>query len=334
MNTWFGIWWSQAENIKYFILFLVAAALIVYRWTRSAQLISTLGKTVHGIKFLHHTSYTRITIKTFLWLIGLLFIFLTLLHPSWNTKEEKVIQEGRDLFIALDISRSMLAHDIVPSRLEFAKQKITALVNALPAERIGLILFSGSSFVQCPLTRDRNAFFMYLNQIDVDTIASGSTALDQALAQALGAFKQGGTQKNKLLVIFTDGEDFSSNLASYKQEAQQQGLTIFTIGIGTEQGAPIPLFDQFGKQSGHLKDRTGSVVISKLNEDILQTLAQDLGGIYIHASKDSNDLKQLVRLVQNREKEMIEERTMAQREEQYPWFLLVSFILLSIEWLL
>ncbi len=96
-----------------------------------------------------------------------------------------MIQEGRDLFIALDISRSMLAQDISPNRLEFAKTKISTLVNALPSERIGLILFSGSSFVQCPLTRDRSAFFMYLNQIDVDTIASGTTALDQAIAQAL-----------------------------------------------------------------------------------------------------------------------------------------------------
>ncbi len=334
MNNWFGICWAQPENSNYFILFIIALALILYRWMRTAQLIAILGKTVHGLKFLHNTSYIRVTIKSILWLLGLFFIFLTLLHPCWNTKDEKVIQEGRDLFIALDISRSMLAHDISPSRLEFAKQKITALVNALPSERIGLILFSGSSFVQCPLTRDRNAFFMYLNQIDVDTIASGSTALDQAIGQALNAFKQSGSQKNKLLVIFTDGEDFSSNLSSFKQEAQHQGLTIFTIGIGTQHGAPIPLFDQFGKQSGHLKDRNGNVVISKLNEGILQTLAQDLGGIYIHPCQDNHDLKQLVQLVQNREKEMIEERTMAQREEQYPWFLLVSFILLAVDWLL
>jgi Ca-activated chloride channel family protein len=333
MNNWFGISWAQPANGIYFLLFIVAAALVIYRCMRSAKLISILGKTVHGLRFLHHTSYTRITIKSILWLSALFFIFLTLLHPCWNTKDEKVIQEGRDLFIALDISRSMLAQDISPSRLEFAKQKIAALVNALPSERIGLILFSGSSFVQCPLTRDRSAFFMYLNQIDVDTIASGTTALDQALGQALTAFKQSGSQKNKLLVIFTDGEDFSSNLASYKQEAQQQGLTIFTIGIGTEQGAPIPLFDQFGKQSGHLKDRNGSVVISKLNEGILQALAHDLGGIYLHPTNDNHDLKQLVQLVQKHEKEMIEERTMAQREEQYPWFLLISFILLAVEWL-
>ncbi len=334
MNSWFGIIWAQPENCKYLILFIIAAGFLVYRWTRSAQLISLLGKRVNGIKFLHNTGQFRITLKSILWAIGLLFIFLTLLHPCWNTKEEKVVQEGRDLFIALDISRSMLAQDISPNRLEFAKQKITTLVNSLPSERIGLILFSGSSFVQCPLTRDRNAFFMYLNQIDVDTIASGSTALDQALAQALDAFKQSGSQKNKLLVIFTDGEDFSSNLAAYKDEAQQQGLTIFTIGIGTQQGAPIPLYDQFGKQSGHLKDRDGNVVISQLNEQILQNLAQDLGGIYVHPTADNQDLKQLIQLVQKREKQMIEERTMAQREEQYPWFLLVSFILLGIEWLL
>lgn len=329
-----GISWCQPENKIYFLLYCAALIFLVYKGMRSFNLIHLLGKTIHGRRFLHNTSRTRVIAKNFLWAFGVFFIFVTLLHPCWNTKEETVIQEGRDLFVALDISRSMLAQDSKPSRLEFAKQKIRALVNDLPSERIGLILFSGLSFIQCPLTRDRNAFFMYLDQIDVDTIASGTTALDQAIGQALHAFKESNSQKNKLLVLFTDGEDFSANLASYKQEAHAQGLTIFTVGIGTPQGAPIPLYDTYGKQSGHLKDTAGSVVITSLNEELLQALAKEVGGIYIHARPDTNDLKKLTQLVQQKEKEMVEERTMAQAEEQYPWFLIISFIFLSIEWLL
>lgn len=335
MNNWVGINWIQPDKIYlFFIILLGAGLLLAYRWILSAHLIHRLAKRVEGRKFLQNTSLLRISIKFTLWFLALFIIAITLLHPTWNTKDEKVVQEGRDLFIALDISRSMLAQDIKPSRLQFAQQKIKSLINKLPSERIGLILFSGSSFVQCPLTRDRAAFTMYLDQIDVDTIASGTTTLDQALAQALGAFKQTTHRKSKLLVLFTDGEDFSSNLASYKQEARDQGLTIFTVGIGTEQGAPIPLYDSNGKQSGHLKDRNGNIVISKLNEVILQTLAHEMGGIYLRPSSDERDLDRLVDLVQNKEREIFEERTMAQREEQYPWFLLLSFILLAIEWLL
>lgn len=320
MNTLFGITWAAPENSSYFILYALALVFLAYRWLRSYRVMKVLGKTIEGKTFLRNTSLLRITLKSILWALALFFIFLALLHPSWNKKEETVIQEGRDLFVALDISRSMLAQDILPNRLSFAKTKIRSFVNALESERIGLILFSGSSFVQCPLTRDNSAFFMYLDQIDVDTIASGTTALDKAIAQALQAFKESGTQKNKLLVIFTDGEDFSSNLAQLKQEAQTQGLTIFTIGIGTSEGAPIPLYDLRGNQSGHLKDKKGSVVISALNEGILQTLAHDVGGIYIHATKDSNDLATVITLVRQKEKEKIEEKKLAYYEEQYPLF--------------
>ncbi len=333
-ETFFGIIWLAPENKIYFLLFFALLALLCYRGKRSYHLIRHLGKLVQGKKFLKNTSITKITIKSLLTAIALFFIFLALLKPSWNKKEETLIQEGRDLFIALDISRSMLAQDVLPNRLTHAKNMIRALVNALPADRIGLILFSGSSFVQCPLTRDRSAFFMYLDHIDIDTIASGSTAIDKAIDQALHAFKESGTQKNKLLLLFTDGEDFSSNLAALKQEAQNQGATIFTIGVGTPQGAPIPMFDVRGNPAGHLKDAKGTVVITALNEGILQTLAHDVGGIYVHAQKGQKNLEQLVQLIEKREKEKIEEKKSAQYEQQYPFFLSVSLILLVIEWLL
>lgn len=332
--NWLGITFKATHNSTYFGILIMAFLLLAYRLLRSHQIILLLGRSVQGKTFLKHISFTRLVIKSMLWATALLFIIATLLHPAWNKQEETVIQEGRDLFIAFDISASMLATDLSPNRLEFAKEKIRTLVNALPSERIGLILFSGSSFIQCPLTRDRNAFFMYLNQIDTSTIASGSTALDSAIEQAINAFNQIGSQKNKLLVIFTDGEDFSPNLASLKHKAHQEGLTIFTIGVGTAIGSPIPLIDQSGKQAGHLKDKQGNIVISHLNDELLQNLATDLGGIYLHASQDQSDINKLVALVMQREKEKREEKTYGHLQEQYPYFLLISFLLLLIEWLL
>ena len=332
--NYMGITFKAPHNSIYLGICIIALLFIIYRLFRSFRIIALLGKSVRGTTFLKHISFTRIIIKNILWMAALLFIAITLLHPSWNKQEETVIQEGRDLFIAFDISASMLATDVSPNRVEFAKEKIRSLVNALPSERIGLILFSGSSFVQCPLTRDRNAFFMYLNQIDTSTIASSSTALDTAIKQALDAFKEIGSQKNKLLVIVTDGEDFSKNLSSLKDEAQAEGLTIFTMGIGTALGSPIPLIDQSGKPAGHLKDKHGTIIITHLNDQLLHTLAQELGGTYVHASTDHSDINQIVSLVMRHEKEKREEKTYGQLQEQYPYFLLISFFLLLIEWLL
>jgi len=209
------------------------------------------------------------------------------------------------------------------------------LVKKLSCERVGLILFSGSTFVQCPLTTDYGAFHLFLDQIGVETISSGSTALDAAIAQALEAFSRGVNRKHKLLVIFTDGEDFSSNLAHIKQEAINAGMHIFTIGVGTTEGAPIPLFDARGNQQGHQTDKKGKIIITRLNEGILYNLAQDSGGSYLRAQPDNDgDVDALVRSVEMFEKERMDDKKISKFHEQYPYFVGVSFICFLIEWLL
>jgi Ca-activated chloride channel homolog len=329
-----AIHWAMPSNSIYLWLYAVMILILIYKLYRLSMLIQLLKKSPQGHTFLRRISYARVYCKGFLWAAATLGIFLTLMHPGWGKKEQIVTQEGRDLFIALDISASMLAQDVPPNRLTAAKNKIKALVSRLKSERVGLILFAGSSFMQCPLTRDKNAFIMYLDQVDADTISSGTTALEKPIQEAIQAFKESGTQKNKLLVIFTDGEDFSTNLTALKQEAQQEGLTIFTIGIGTEQGAPIPLFDPTGKLIGHLKDKKDTVVITRLNQALLQHVAQSVGGMYIHAQTTDNDLTALIKLIEQKEKEKNEDKKFDNIPEQYPWFLLVSFMLLAVEWLL
>lgn len=331
--TLFGITWGAVEHSIWFILLFLALGLLIYRFMRTRKVIRLLAGPWTERLFKNVSVYKDI-VKIILTFISVLFLLLALLRPQWNKKEEVVAQEGRDLFIALDISRSMLATDVQPDRLMYAKQKIKQLLQRLDAERVGLILFSGSAFVQCPLTADRSAFNLYLDQVDVETISSGSTALDQALREALRAFNRAPERKNKLLVLFTDGEDFSSNLSSFKQEAQKENLRVFTIGVGTPEGAPIPLHDASGKIMGHQQDEKGGVVITRLNEGILRTLAQDAGGIYMRVTPDDTDIKTLVQQVRTFEKEKLEDKIFSQLEEQYPYFLLISFISLVIEWLL
>jgi Ca-activated chloride channel family protein len=244
------------------------------------------------------------------------------------------MQEGRDLYIALDISRSMLATDSQPNRLICAKEKIKRLIKKLSCERVGLILFSGSAFVQCPLTSDYAAFFLYLDAVDAELISSGTTALDQAIQQALTSFASVPERKSKLLVVLTDGEDFSQNLSNVKEEAAQSHLSIFTIGVGTPEGAPVPLFDHHGNIIGHQKDHKGGVVISRLNEEILANLSADAGGRYIRATENDDDISLFVATVQGFEKEQLAERKHSRYEDQYHYFLLVSFICFVLEWVL
>lgn len=331
--NFFGIVWAKLHYLVWFPLLFIGLGILLYRFKRVQSVRNMLAGTQLMVLF-RNLSVTKQKIKLLLMSIGLFFLFLALLHPQWNKTKETVQQEGRELFVALDISRSMLAADCMPDRLSCARQKIKQLLGLLSCERVGLILFSGSAFVQCPITADYSAFYMFLEQVDAELISSGTTALDKAIKQAIQSFKNMPKRKNKLLVIFTDGEDFSSNLAGVKKEAQQEGLHIFTIGVGTTQGAPVPLFDTEGKQVGHQKNDKGNVVISRLNEGILHTLAEDAGGKYLPMTEDDTDLNALVHYVHSYEKERFEDKMFSRMEQQYPYFLSVSFLCFALEWLL
>lgn len=329
-----GITWGASNNWFVFGLLGLILFLLVYKIIRSKRVHDILAATKQARVFLLHCSMSKMIVKMILLIAATLCICLALLRPMWNKKEEIVEQEGRDLFIALDISRSMLAADCQPNRLTFAKEKIKKLLPLLNSERVGLILFSGSSIVQCPLTTDYGAFMMFLDALDVDTVSWGTTALDQAISKALESFGTMKERKNKLLVIFTDGEDFSSNLSAVKQEALAQGLHVFTVGVGTQEGAPIPMYDAFGERTGYLQDDKGNVIITRLNEGILRSVALNSGSMYVSVTADDTDLKTLANAVHSFEKEKIEDKKIAALEDQYHYFLLVSFICLLLEWIL
>lgn len=312
------------------VLFLIFASLLVYKFFWKKKLINILGE-----KYLFNFSSKIYNLKLVLILIGTVFLVLALLRPRWGSlNDDVVVQEGRDLLIALDISRSMLAQDFAPNRLSFAKTKIKKLVNSLQTDRVGLMPFSESPFVLCPLTNDYAAFFMYLDSIDSKTLLSGSTSLEKALEKAISVFSSQNQKKNKILVVFTDGEDFSTNLSGVKQKAEEIGLKIFTIGIGTLQGAPIPIIDDNGVVIGYEKDLDGSVVISKLNESLLQSLSYDSGATYIRVIDNDQDINNLVSKIILFEKEKFDSKNFSAAPERYHYFALGAFLCFILEWLL
>ncbi len=228
----------------------------------------------------------------------------------------------------------MLAADVLPNRLEFAKAKIKRLLQLLPAERVGLVVFSGVAVVQCPLTRDASLLRLFLDQIDTQTISSGTTALDAVIATVMKLFDSLGSRKNRIVVLFTDGEDFSEHLSEVKQEAQTKSVHIFTYGIGTAAGAPVPQIDRQGVLVGYEKTAQGTIVFSSLHEDVLRNLSQETGAVYISPTQTDADLKELVRHVERYEKEDLGKHDIKQYQELYPFTLAVAFIALLIEWLL
>ena len=327
-----NITWFYLKNLYLFGFLFLIFILALYRLFKTRNTAQFLSQ---NNKLLNNYSPTKNIIKFFLLIIGSLFLFLALLGPQWSKKQEDVEQKGRDVLIALDISKSMLAEDIKPNRLNIAKDKIKKLVRLLDSDRVALLLFSGTAFIQCPLTRDIDSFLNMLDQVDVETISSGTTAIDKALVEALKMFESCNVDSNKVAVLFTDGEDFSSNLEEVKEKARKENLYIFTVGVGTINGAPIPIIDINGNNNGHQKYKDGSIVISKLNEQMLAKLSEDSGGVYIKLTENSNqDLDQIYKHVQNFEERSLGSRSLEKYENQYPYFVVISFVCFLLEWML
>ncbi len=328
------IHWGMREYAPLFLLLIPIMVMLILALRKKERIIAFLTDKGRRHFLIKHYSFIKQIIKSFFFVAGCALLILSLLHPQWNKKEENVSYQGRDLLIALDISRSMLAKDLSPNRLSFAKAKIHALVNSLPSDRIGLILFAGAPCLVCPLTTDYDSFFMFLDQVDSSSTSAGGTAIDQVIKEGITQFSKMQERKNKLLVIFTDGEDFSADLARVKKEAIALNLKIFAFGVGTAEGAPVPAFDLQGKQAGYEKDEKGAIVISRLNSALLKKLVTDTGGYYQQSTKDNQDIQRMIEQLSTFDKEKIDEKKRETYEEQYAWFVLGAFICLVIEWLL
>lgn len=330
-----SISWGSLENLFFVVpMIIIFCTILTWQFRAITRVKALLFSRKNAAKNSFLTT-SRLLLRVLLMMLGVICLGIALLRPQWNKRDEMVRQEGRDMLIAVDVSRSMLADDCKPSRLALTKQKVRDLVQQLSCERVGLLLFSGAAYIQCPLTSDYDAFFMFLDALDVETLSSGTTVLDEAIKKALTAFANAPSRKNKLLLLFTDGEDFSSNLSGVKRAAQQENMTIFAVGVGSLEGAPIPLFDEKGRPAGHQKDKKGSIVISRLNEKMLTELATESGGFYVRASCDDNrDIKQIVQKVSLVEKEALEDKKITEYEQQYHYFLLMSFICFALEWIL
>lgn len=271
-----------------------------------------------------------------IWKAGLVLsamglLALALARPLFGTRVETVKTQGRDILVALDVSKSMLAEDLAPNRLERAKLEIGRLVRGLDGDRIGLVAFAGDAFVQSPLTADYGAALMFLNSMDTDLLSVQGTNMGIALTTALDAFDEGASRDQRVLVVVTDGEDHEGEIDDALQRAQQAGVQIHTVGIGSPDGVPIPDFDGNGRRTGFMRDDDGNVVTTRLVEGPLRQIAEATGGRYVPAYSGTTALQGLVDEIASGAGGELESRQVTQFEEQFQIFLGTAILLLFVE---
>ncbi|MBP7460942.1 MAG: VWA domain-containing protein [Candidatus Delongbacteria bacterium] len=281
-------------------------------------------------KITPYLSFKRQYLKFSLILLSILFMILAVARPQFGTRMEVVKRKGIDLIIALDISSSMLAEDISPNRLIRAKMEIDQIIDQLKGDRIGLVIFSGVSFVQCPLTLDYSAAKMMLDIIHPDLIQSPGTNIGDAIQMAQKSFGQD-DQKSKVLLLISDGEDHQGEIKKTAEEASANGIRIFTVGIGSPEGVPIPQFDASGNRIGYKKDRTGTIIVSKLDESILEQIALLTNGKYYQATPSNSEIHKIFEEIDKMDKKEFDARKFSQYEERYYIPLAFSLLFLIAE---
>ncbi len=281
--------WQHPVALAALVLVPALAAFLVWAWRRRAQALDTFVASSLLPVVAPEVDPRRRTRRAALRTTAIGLLVLALAGPMWGFRWEEVRREGIDLMVALDTSRSMLATDVKPNRLTRAKLGIQDLLAETQGDRVGLIAFAGTAFVQCPLTLDHGAFLQALEACDVGIIPRGGTDLASAIDTALGAF-EGRQGNHQALVLITDGESLEGDWKAAVGRATERGLRIYTVGIGTTEGELVP-----GDGGTFFKDRRGQAVTSRLDETTLQQIAVDTGGVYLHAAGTSMGLTELYR---------------------------------------
>ncbi|ODS31456.1 MAG: von Willebrand factor type A protein [Candidatus Scalindua rubra] len=269
-------------------------------------------------------------IKAAFAVVAILFVIFSLVQPKWGYHWEEVERKGIDIVVAVDTSRSMLADDIKPDRLGAAKREIRDLLNVVEGDRIGLVAFAGTAFIQCPLTLDYGAFSLFLDDLDTNLIPVGGTSFGEAIKKSMSAFNDK-LKKHKAIVLITDGEDHQGNAIEMSKVAKDKGIIIYTVGVGKKEGAYIKVRDNRGKET-LLKDKEGKVVKSRLDEIILNKIAIETGGAYTPAYGTQWGLANIYKnIIARMEEKQLGSKKIKLYENRYQIPLFIALILITLE---
>lgn len=303
------------------VLFILGARIIKSRLNRlGGENLANLAAS--------RLSYGKRRLKFTLTVIGIAFMIIALARPQYGSELVKVKTTGSQVMIALDVSLSMLAGDFYPNRLEKARREIKSLLENIPGENVGLIIFTGQAFVQCPLTVDQGAFRMFLDVVNIGIISDTGTDIEKAIEKAAESFSNQ-SQADKVLVIFTDGEEQEGDAVTAAQKYKDQ-FRIFTIGVGTPNGEPIPMRRSDGVVDGYKKDDSGQLVISKLNQQLLSDIASTTNGEAYLATPGEEEIKSLVKDIKGLKKGEAEGNFRRIYKEEYQYFLFPGILFMAL----
>ena len=260
--------------------------------------------------------------------LGVALLIFSSARPQWGSDIEIVEQGGVQVMVALDISRSMLAEDLKPNRLDRAKLEISDLISRLEGDEVGIVLFSGASFIQFPLTSDYASARTYLNHASPNAITRQGTVIAEAIETSMAGFSTE-REHQKVIVIMTDGESHEGDSIAAARQAAEQGAAIYTVGFGSPDGAPVPTHDERGEITGYSQDREGNVLISKIDEAALQQIAENGGGRYFRAT-DSGAIAGLAEEIQSFQDRSLQSEFNQRKVERFQLFLLAGALCLAL----
>lgn len=317
-------------NANYlYLLLLIPVVLIVYaiRKHLRAKAISKIGDTRLISELMPSYSSAKGWWRIVLFCLAFAFFVIGLARPLIGAKLSERETKGAELMICLDVSNSMLAQDYSPDRLSRAKLAISRLSESLDGDRIGLIIFAGTSFVQLPITTDYVSAKLFLSSIDTESVPVQGTAIGEAILTAARSFSAQ-SEKSRAIIVITDGENHEDDAIEAAKTVAQTGIRVYTIGVGSVQGQPIPMGGEL------LKDKNGEIVVTKLNEDILKQIAREGNGAYIHAGNDEFGLNPIIEEIRKLEDERFSSVVFEEYDEQYMYFFAIALFLFVLELLI
>ncbi len=315
-------------HLLWLIPLLIMFFVLVFRWKKNA--LERFGSLDLIKKLTQSISRKRQIGKVVLILLAVFFMIFSLAQPQIGTKLEEVKREGVNILVAIDVSLSMKAEDIKPNRLEKAKHMVSNIIDLMQGDRVGIIAFAGVPFVQCPLTLDYGAAKMFLDIMDSNLLPTPGTAIGAAILKAVETFEQR-ERKHKVLILITDGEDHEGEPLKAAEVAEKEGVIIYTVGIGSVKGVPIPLYNESGRNIGFKKNRENQVVTSKLDEITLEKIALQTGGKYYRATGGESELKKIYDEISKMEKKELASKKFSQYEDRFQYLLIFSIIFLIVE---
>jgi Ca-activated chloride channel family protein len=273
------------------------------------------------------SSKNRPWLKAILAVLILILMIVGIANPQTGSRMETVKRQGIDLIFAIDVSKSMLAEDVRPSRLDRGRQLVSACIDALGGDRVGIIAYAGEAFPQLPVTTDLAAAKLFLDGVSPDQVSSQGTSISQAVSLAADMFSQEG-EHARALILLTDGEDHEGEVEDAIEKARNMGIRIFTIGLGNERGGPIPIKDLYGRTTGYKEDKDGNKVITKLNENLLRELSSKTDGQYFSGTDTRKSVEGLTEQFARMERSEFESSLFTDYEDQFYWFCGLALLLL------